>query len=523
MDSIKLEQLITENMKSIFGFALTRLENVSEAEELASDILVKILRSVDNLKDEERFIGFMWKIAENTYKDYLRRKSKSASRTAELDDNITDESESALDEIIRKEEVNLLRRELSLLSKQYREVTVLYYIEGLSCSETAERLNISTEMVKYYLFRARKIIREGINMERIYGEKSYNPNFVKIDFWGTKGGEDREYREFQNRKIKGNILLATYFTPVTIQEISMELGVSVPYLEDEIKLLCDRQYLVCKNGKYLTNIPLFTLECSKIIDEKLKVLTTKMAEKFVKVADEFEQRFTSRFKDEKLARWQKLMLCFNFALNITENYIEEKYGELPKNGPYSIVNGGGGQGIVWVYEDTTSEYGRKNKISGIYNANPSENNRNCVIAMNFKQTLNAQHFQGQITEPVIRTALDCFEQLPKEWKNRLNELGYVNEGKANFIVWTMDEYTELQKILWECTEAIVELNSKTIEIAASVTADLAPTHIRKTAEYVGAFIYRFNSIANFVDSLFDMGWVKTVDDKDKPALCVVKN
>ena len=33
-------------MKSIFGYALTRLGNVIEAEELASDILYEIIRSV---------------------------------------------------------------------------------------------------------------------------------------------------------------------------------------------------------------------------------------------------------------------------------------------------------------------------------------------------------------------------------------------------------------------------------------------------------------------------------------------
>ena len=49
MDSIKLEQLITENMKSIFGFALTRLGNVTEAEWLASDILYEIVRSAPHL------------------------------------------------------------------------------------------------------------------------------------------------------------------------------------------------------------------------------------------------------------------------------------------------------------------------------------------------------------------------------------------------------------------------------------------------------------------------------------------
>ena len=522
MDSKKLEQLISENMKSIFGFALTRLGNVTEAEDLASDILFKILISAEKLKDEERFFGFMWKIAENTYMDYLRRKSKKASRTAELDENIADESESALDKIVHKEEVNLLRRELSLLSKQYREATVLHYIEDLSCSETAKRLNISTEMVKYYLFRARKIIKEGVNMERIYGEKSYNPNFVKIDFWGTKGGEDREYCEFQNRKIKGNILLAAYYTPVTIQEISMELGVSVPYLEDEIKLLCDRQYLVFKNGKYLTNVPLFTLECTDIIKEKMKDLTEKAAESFIGIADEFEQRFGERFANENLSRWQKLFLCLYFSLNVTENHVEEKYGELPNDGPYSLVNGGGGQGIVWMYEDITSEYRTDRGIRGIYNCSSTCDVSANVIAMNFKQTLNAQHFTGDMTDPMVCTATNLYDNLPENNKQMLNKLGYASNGKANFAVWTAEEYAALQRILRDCTEAIVELNSKTIEIAAEVTADLAPTHIRKTAEYVGAFVYRFNSVENLVDTLYDMGWVKAVDHKEKPAICVVK-
>lgn len=88
-----------------------------------------------------------------------------------------------------------------------------------------------------------------MNMERLYGEKSYRPNIFEIDFWGTKCGDDREYRDFERRKIKGNILLAAYYCSVSIQEISMELGVALPYLEDEIRLLLERQYLVCNNGR----------------------------------------------------------------------------------------------------------------------------------------------------------------------------------------------------------------------------------------------------------------------------------
>ena len=102
MDSIKLEQLIAENMKSIFGFALTRLGNVAEAEWLASDILYEIVRSAPNLKDEERFYGFMWKIAEHVYVEHLRKKYKNVSCTALLDESIVDESESVLEEVVKK-------------------------------------------------------------------------------------------------------------------------------------------------------------------------------------------------------------------------------------------------------------------------------------------------------------------------------------------------------------------------------------------------------------------------------------
>ena len=92
MDSIKLEKMITENMKSIFGFALTRLGNVNDAEYLASDILYQIMKSAKNLKEEERFYGFIWKIAENVYMDYLRKKSKNACCIAELDETAAVES-----------------------------------------------------------------------------------------------------------------------------------------------------------------------------------------------------------------------------------------------------------------------------------------------------------------------------------------------------------------------------------------------------------------------------------------------
>lgn len=299
---------------------------------------------------------------------------------------------------------------------------------------------------------------------------------------------------------------------------------ALPYLEDEINLLVERQYLVCNNGKYLTNIPIFTLDCTKTIDGKLKELTEESAQKLIAVADEFDEHFGNRFANTNLARWQKILLCLHFSLINTGNDLEKNYGELPKDGPYSLVNGGGGHGIIW---------GRSNEnvvgdklpsgIQGIYDGCPASDNRGSVIAMNFRQTLNAQHFEAQMIDNVVCTAVDSFEYLPHDWQKVLTDLGYAKNGKANFAVWTKEEYNELQQMLQECITIVSDLNRKTTELAANITADLAPSHIRKNAEYVGAFVYRFNSIDKLVSTLFEMDWIKAVEDIEKPAVCVIRN
>lgn len=515
MDRIKLDQLITDNMKSIFGFALTRLGNVNEADDLASDILYEIIRSAHSLKDDTRFYSFMWKIAENTYVDYLRKKSKQARYSAELDENIADETDFTLEKIIKKEELNLLRRELSLLSKQYRDTTVLYYIENLSCSKIANKLQISTEMVKYYLFRARNMIREGMHMERLYGEKSYRPNGFEIDYWGSCKFNPNEYNDFKKRKIKGNILLSAYYNSVTIQEISMELGVALPYLEDEIKLLIDSQYLICNNGKYLTNIPIFTLDCTNTINTKLKELTTVSAKKFIAVTDEFDKHFGQKFPNTNISRWQKVLMCLHFSLMETEDYLKNVYGKSSDNE----------LGIIWGRSFEASVQNQPPQgIRGIYNGCTAKNRQGSIIAMNFNQILNAQHFEYGLTDAVVCSALDGYEQLSKDWQSRLNELGYLyKDGNSNVTVWSTDEYAQLKNILSESISIISDLSCKTSEIAANITADLAPTHIRKTAGYVGAVVYRFNVMGNLVNTLFEMNWLKEVDNQEKPAICVIKN
>ncbi len=255
MQEYNAVQFVEENIKTIFAYSLARVSDKEDAEDLASEIILAILQSKDKIKDPGAFYGFVWGIAANTYKNFLRRKNKLSY--GELDENVAAEDD-VLENLCTKEELNALRRELTLLSKEYRECTIAYYFDGLSCADTAKRLGISLEMVKYYLFKTRKILKEGIGMEREYGEKSYRPaKFELVTIFS--GSYNAEYRNLFNRKLPGNIMLSAYYTPMTIRELSLELGVASPYLEDEIGLL--EKYELIKplgGGKYQTNLVIFT-------------------------------------------------------------------------------------------------------------------------------------------------------------------------------------------------------------------------------------------------------------------------
>lgn len=257
MEQEKISALVEENMKTIFAYALSRVSHKEEAEDLAGDIILAILKNAPKIRDDNAFFGYIWAIAANTYKKYLYKKNRI--RYEQLDEEVAEEKD-FIQNILQAELISMLRRELALLSKEYRECTVAYYFEGLSCAEIASRFRISLEMVKYYLFKTRKILKEGISMEREFGTKSYQP--AKFDFLCIfEGSANMEYQRLFDRKLPGNILVSTYHTPMTIRQLVIELGVASVYLEDEITLLEQYHLLTpLPGGKYQARLVILTEE-----------------------------------------------------------------------------------------------------------------------------------------------------------------------------------------------------------------------------------------------------------------------
>ena len=205
MQKEDLDKKITDASKTILSYCLAHTSNHYEAEDLAQDILCEIVHSATSIRDDKAFYGFMWAIAHNVYTRWCKR--KQTTKEYELTEEIADSLEYVYSELDDDSDINCLRRELALLSEKYRRVTILYYIDNKSCSQIAEELLISESMVKYLLFKSRKILKEGMKMERKFGELSYNPKKM-IPMYSGEG--PNHFYSYMNNLMRQNIILSCY-------------------------------------------------------------------------------------------------------------------------------------------------------------------------------------------------------------------------------------------------------------------------------------------------------------------------
>ena len=266
MTSQKAGELLSENMRTLYLWSLHKVSDPYKAEDLCSDIILAVMQSAPNLRADDAFFGFVWKVAANTYKAYLRKNARNS--TVPLDEDITDDSD-VLGDLCDAAQLNTLRRELAFMSHKYRICTVAYYFDGLSCKEIAEKYGISVENVKFNLFQSRKILKEGIAMERQFGEKSFKPSAFSFQTI-IVGDGDIHFHHLFSRNLPGQILLSAYYEPMTVEQLSVELGVASVYLEEEVRLL-EMYGFLKKHGekKYQTNLLILTKGYIDVIFDKL--------------------------------------------------------------------------------------------------------------------------------------------------------------------------------------------------------------------------------------------------------------
>jgi len=158
-----------EFLDSLYGFAFKRTSSSYEAEDLCSDIILAILKGIRKNTEIKNPHAFVWTVARRVYADFSKKRRiyTDTHITNDYSDEVMHISDNPIDEYFNvendKTQLKRIMREIAFLSKLYRVVCVMYYLDELKISDIAARLVINENTIKQRLFFSRTVIKKGVN------------------------------------------------------------------------------------------------------------------------------------------------------------------------------------------------------------------------------------------------------------------------------------------------------------------------------------------------------------------------
>lgn len=478
-----IREFIENYMEKLFYFCLKKTGNNTEAEDLTQDITLNILTSLNKGTIPTSFSAWVWQIARNRYSVWATEKHKrneSVTGSDIGDYEIEDESENILDEMIHADQMNLLRRELAFIRSDYRNIVVAYYIENRSVGDIASSFSLSVSAVQQRLHRVRIILKEGMDMAREFGKLSYNPENISFINNGCQGNNGEPWN-YISRSLCKNILLAAYRTPATAEELAMEIGVALPYMEEELSSLVEAT-LMKKNGKkYETNFFIVSAEAQERIFAHLRGIAPELTKAVVAAMEyDIEWKNTNNpewhegyqpFEDMK---WALLMNETDAINSCTLKLFNKDVSDVPNIGQWGhTIRPNGGE---WDILGMESHHGDEPAFVGLSGcvSNPNEKDlpeirfrqfrfKYCELEKRTPPIFNYADGQG-----MVAVANGKSDEVDEAILKRLESYGYIKKTDEGYVptimVMRRDKSRKMPKEIWEQFE---ELRYRARDIAAN--------------------------------------------------------
>lgn len=190
-DEAALTELYQRTYNSVYYTVKALIASEDTALDTVQDAYVKAFRSLNQLKEPEKFRTWMKVIARNKAVDYLRKTKPAVfSDLSSQEDMVEfeDQRPEHLPETVidRQETQRLIPEILDSLTPEQRLAVGLYYYENLSVKEIAATLGVGENTVKSRLAYGRKKIETRVRELEKQGARLYGLSpipFLLLLFW----------------------------------------------------------------------------------------------------------------------------------------------------------------------------------------------------------------------------------------------------------------------------------------------------------------------------------------------------
>lgn len=255
----------------LLPLALRKCPESSDAEDIVQETVLAALTftAKGNVIADPK--AWLRRVMERKFYDMLRRKY-SQPKVSIDEDFVLCDAEDFVSDMIRREDSEDVRRQVSYLSESYRTVITKYYFYDESIKDIALSMGLKEGTVKSRLDFGRKQLKKGIeNMEK-YSENSFAPEKLGIGWSGSAGTKYQPMSVIQEDLIAQNLLLLAYEKPLTVSDLSRAVGIPAAYAEPVAEKLVKEELMKrMGDGKVYTDFIIYEQDdFTKYEDEQIK-------------------------------------------------------------------------------------------------------------------------------------------------------------------------------------------------------------------------------------------------------------
>ena len=160
-----MEKIYLEYKEKVFRYVRGKVSNVADAEDVTSEIFLKIQTSLDSYDEEKATLStWIYTITHNTVCNYYREQSR---RALSLDENAL---YSDTDGVMAEIENEILKEQLAValeaLTEREQDIIVLYYYHEIPLQDIAIKMGITYTNAKFIKHNAIKKLKSKMQHDK---------------------------------------------------------------------------------------------------------------------------------------------------------------------------------------------------------------------------------------------------------------------------------------------------------------------------------------------------------------------
>ncbi len=140
----------------VYAIVIRIVNNPHDAEEVVQDTFLNTYRGLEQYQDMDKFKNWLGEIARNRARSWLRKQRIDTVPIDEVNEPPLGTQDLPEEQLIRREQRELIRRAMETLSEKDREIAHAYYLEGASYDELISTHGLSYNAIAFRLSRAKR-------------------------------------------------------------------------------------------------------------------------------------------------------------------------------------------------------------------------------------------------------------------------------------------------------------------------------------------------------------------------------